>query len=219
MNRFLARVRLDHESVPVHLANSGRLRELLTEGRRVYVRPVVSATRKTGYDLVLVDYCGVLVSVDARLPNLLVEEAVREGRIPPLRGYEGIRREIRWGDVRLDLALSGEGQRCLVEAKSVTLVREGLALFPDAPTSRGQRHIEALRRAIAQGERAAIVFVVQRADAKAFAPNDEADPPFGRALRKAARDGVEALAYGCQVTPCEVRIVDRLAIRFGGEPA
>ncbi|MFH1929829.1 MAG: DNA/RNA nuclease SfsA [Chloroflexota bacterium] len=145
-NRFRATVELNGEYVWAHLANSGRLTELLTPGRRLFLRPATAQGRRTAYDLVLVDLDGVLVSVDARVPNSLVEEALREGNLASFDGYETIRREVRWGGSRLDFVLEDQSRRCLIEAKSVTLVKRGVALFPDAPTIRGRRHVEELRR-------------------------------------------------------------------------
>ena len=213
-NRFRATVKLDGRPVWAYLPNSGRLEELLRPGRRVLLRPAAAPGRKTAYDLLLVDLEGVLVSADARLPNLLVEEALREGRLLPFAGYEAIRREVECGGVRLDFVLEKEEDRCLIEVKSVTLVREGVALFPDAPTLRGRRHLEELRRAVAEGERAAIIFVVQREDALAFAPHDKADPAFGRALRRAVEEGVEVHAYACRVSRREVRLDRPLEVKM-----
>lgn len=213
-NRFRATVNLNGEYVWAHLANSGRLTELLTPGRRLFLRPATAQGRRTAYDLVLVDLDGVLVSVDAHLPNSLVEEALREGSLTPFDGYKTIRREVQWGGSRLDFVLENQGRRCLIEAKSVTLVNRGAALFPDAPTIRGRRHVEELRRAVAEGERAAIIFVVQRGDAKVFAPNDEADPSFGLVLRTAVEGGVEVYAYACQVSEEEVRLDLSLDVRL-----
>ena len=213
-NRFRVTVELDHRHVWAYLPNSGRLGELLTPGRRLFLRPATAPGRKTAYDLLLVDLDGVLVSMDAHLPNPLVEEALQEDRLSPFRGYETIRREVQCGGSRLDFALEGKGQRCLIEVKSVTLVRGGLALFPDAPTARGRRHVEELRRAVGDGERAAIVFVVQREDAEAFAPNDGTDPAFGRALRRAVEEGVEVYAYDCRVSRSEIRLNHPLQVKL-----
>ena len=215
-NRFRATVELNGEYVSAHLVNSGRLTELLTPGRRLFLRPATAQGRRTAYDLVLVDLDGVLVSVDARVPNSLVEEALREGSLTPFDGYETIRREVRWGGSRLDFVLEDQSRRCLIEAKSVTLVKRGVALFPDAPTIRGRRHVEELRRAVAEGERAAIIFIVQRGDANVFAPNDEADPTFGRALRAAVDGGVEVYAYACRVSQNQVRLDLDLKVRLDG---
>jgi len=213
-NRFRVTVELNGEHVWAHLANSGRLTELLTPGRRLFLKPATAQGRKTAYDLLLVDLDGVLVSVDARLPNSLIEEALREGSLTPFNGYETIRREVKWGGSRLDFVLEDQSRQCLIEAKSVTLVKRGVALFPDAPTIRGRRHMEELRRAVAEGERAAITFVVQRGDANVFAPNEEADPSFGCALRAAVEGGVEVYAYACQVRQNQVRLARDLGVRL-----
>lgn len=215
-NRFRATVELNGRRVWAYLPNSGRLEELLEPGRRLLLSPASAPGRRTDYDLLLVDMGGTLVLADARLPNLLVEEALLEGSLSPFEGYEAIRREVKRGRSRLDFTLEGQGRRCFVEVKSVTLVRGGLALFPDAPTLRGCRHVEELHRAVAEGERAAIVFVVQRDDADAFAPNDEADPAFGSALRRAVEEGVEVYAYACQVSRREVRLDKPLEVLYSG---
>jgi sugar fermentation stimulation protein A len=146
------------------------------------------------------------VSADARLPGHLVFEALQEGRLTPFTGYPQVRREVVFGESRLDLLLQGPPGRCVVEVKSVTLVERGLGLFPDAPTERGRRHVQTLAQAVAKGYRAAVLFVIQRPDAHACAPNDSADPAFGAALREAVAQGVEAHAYICRVTRQEVRI-------------
>jgi sugar fermentation stimulation protein A len=178
----------------------------------LWLRPAIAAGRKTSYDVLLADLNGILVSADARLPNLLVEEALRAGHLPSFEGYQNIRHEVHRGASRLDFVLEGKGPRCLIEVKSVTLVRDGLALFPDAPTERGRRHVEELHQAVLAGERAAIIFVVQREDARAFAPNDEADALFGDALRRAAVAGVEIYAHACLVSRNEIRLGNSLNV-------
>ena len=160
----------------------------------------------------MVSLPGTLVSIDARLPNRLVEEAVIGGRLEGFEGYTKVEREVRYGRSRLDLLLEGEDRRCWVEAKSVTLVREGIGYFPDAVTSRGRRHLEELVGVRAGGERAAILFVVQREDAKSLSPYDESDPHFGVALREAERRGVEAYAYSCCVSRGEIALEQRIPV-------
>lgn len=172
------------------------------------------AHRKTRYDLIMVRLDGQFVSMDARLPAHLFQEAVASGELPAFAGYDEIRREVRLGSSRLDFLLSGGGRRCWVEVKSVTLVEAGIGLFPDAPTTRGQRHVWALQRAVAAGDRAAVVFVVQREDACLFAPHDAADPALGAALRQAAQVGVEVHAVNCRVRPDEVRIKEPIPVRL-----
>jgi sugar fermentation stimulation protein A len=207
-NRFRATVRVEGHPLWAHLPNSGRLRELLVPGRRVLLKTAQAPGRRTAYDLLMVDLDRTLVCVDARLPSRLLYESVRAGRLAEFAGYAEVRREVTYGQSRLDLVLEGgpDGGRCFIEAKSVTLVENGVALFPDAPTQRGRRHLGELARARAEGHRAAVVFVVQRDDAVRFSPHDEADPAFGQALREAAQAGVEVYAYQCKVSEEEVTL-------------
>jgi sugar fermentation stimulation protein A len=207
-NRFRVTVQVEGHLVEAHLPNSGRLRELLLPGRRVLLAAAQAPGRLTSYDLLMVDLEGTLVSIDARMPSRLLYNALQAGRLEEFAGYAEVRREVTYGQSRLDLALEGgpDGERCFIEAKSVTLVKDGVALFPDAPTQRGRRHLGELARARAEGHRAAVVFVVQRDDASRFSPDDEADPAFGQALREAAQAGVEIYAYKCRVSEGEVAL-------------
>ena len=225
LNRFAALVEVGARRALAHVANSGRLGELFVPGRVVYLRARDGAGRRCPYDLALVRYGRALVSVDARLPNGLVAEALRAGRIAPLRGYRRIRAEVRQGNHRLDFVLERRGARCLVEAKSCTLVEGGVALFPDAPTLRGRRHVELLTRAVRRGARAAgqagrqrthaaVIFVVQRADPVTFRPHADAEPDLARALAKAARAGVRILAYRCRVTRRAISIADPIRVEM-----
>ncbi len=211
-NRFRATVLLDGREVAAHVPNSGRLHELFVPGRPVLVRPVDKPHRKTHYDLLMVRVDGQLVSLDSRLPAPLFAEAVRQGRLKEFTGYEEVREEVPLGRSRIDVLLEGNAGRCWVEAKSVTLVKAGVAYFPDAVTARGKRHVEELARALTAGDRAALVFIVQRADAHRFTPHDASDPDFGRALREAARQGVEVYAYRCRVTPEYIEIAERIPV-------
>jgi sugar fermentation stimulation protein A len=203
LSRFSALVTFEGREEIAYLANSGRLETLLLPGQKVYLAARAGPGRKTKYDLALVSLNQLLVSVDARMPGLLLEEAFHDGKLPQFHRYLHLRREAVFGHSRLDFLLSGEGQLCLVEAKSVTLVRQGLARFPDAPTERGRRHLESLVQAQEKGYEASIIFVAQREDAHSFYPHDEVDPLFGRALREAAARGVRAYAYNCKVSLTE----------------
>jgi sugar fermentation stimulation protein A len=215
-NRFRVTVEVDGQGVWAHLPNSGRLGELLVPDRRVLLVERLGAKRKTRYDLSLVEMEGRWVSVDARLPNDLVEEALRAGRLAPLVGYPTIHREVPFGRSRFDFLLEAlDMPPCLVEVKSVTLVVDGLGCFPDAVTARGRRHVNELAHAIEAGYRAVVVFVVQRDDAAGLRPHDESDPDFGQSLRAAARRGVEVYAYSCCVEPGWVEIVRSLPVHLG----
>lgn len=223
LNRFAATVEIDGHEVTVHVANSGRMRELFQAGNLCYLVERRGGHRKTAFDLTLVavdapchagirdtpapygggrnaDVDCILVSADARLPNVLVWEAWRNDALPHLHGYPAARREVRYRDSRLDLMLESPGGQCYVEVKSVTLVQDGIARFPDAPTDRGRRHVSTLARALQEGHRATVVFVVQRSDAVALSPHDAHDPAFGETLRDAVAAGVEAYAFTCAVT-------------------
>ena len=213
VNRFLARVEVDGREVGVHVANSGRMKELFVPGWRVLVRPVSGDHRKTKFDLVLVDMGNGLVSADARMPNPLLAEGVANGHLQQFAGYTDMRREVIFGDSRLDLMLEGPSDRCYIEAKSVTLVTNGVGLFPDAPTIRGAKHLRTLETVLEAGHRAAVVFVVQRPDASAFATSDPSDPDLADALRSAVAAGVEAYAYNCEVTERSIRLDRALPIR------
>lgn len=203
---------MDGREVPAYLANSGRLNDLLVPGARALLIKR-SQRRRTEYDLAIVYYGNIPVSVDARLPSLLVKEALYRGLLPEFLQFARISQEVRFGKRRLDLLLTNS-TKCYVETKSVTLVRDGVALFPDAPTQRGRSHLDVLCQARAEGHRAAMIFVAQRADAHTFSPNDPVDPEFGRKLREAARDGLEVYALSCRVTAKEVEADRRLPVNL-----
>lgn len=228
-NRFLAVARLDggfdqgaademgFHVVEAHIADPGRLEELLVPNARVYLSRARAGkgrvARKTVYDLVLVERDGVLVSVDSRVPNELVYRASV------------------YGSSRLDFRLSaasaaalaeppgaGPLPDCFVEVKSATLVQGGMALFPDAPTSRGARHMRELAMAISQGFRAMVIFVVQRVDAVSFAPNVGMDPAFARALRDGVTAGVEIIAVRCDIARSGAIVLDQRIPVIVGDP-
>lgn len=214
-NRFRVTVEVDGQNVWAHLANSGRLGELLLPGRKVVLFERPGSNRKTSYDLSSVCMEGIWVSVDARLPNDLVAEALDSDRLAPLEGYPDVRREVVFGGSRLDFLLEAQGRRlCLVEVKSVTLVVDGWGCFPDAVTMRGRRHLLELASAVGMGYRAAVLFVVQREDARGLRPHDESDPVFGQTLRAVAKRGVEVYAYACSIEPRRATIERALPVNL-----
>lgn len=244
VSRFSAIVLVQGREEYVYVPNSGRMKELLVPGASVYVtearpgsdqsggigvapakdspydrpardRPARDRpARKTAFDLAMVQLGSTLVSIDSRVPGLVLAEAIRGGSLRAFGGYRTCRPEVRFGESRLDFLLTGGPAPFLVEVKSVTLVVGGQARFPDAPTPRGARHLRELARAVADGYRAAVIFVIQREDVDSFAPNDETDPEFGRALREAAAAGVEVYPFRCWVTPDRVEIAQELPVRL-----
>ncbi len=212
LNRFAVEVCLRRRRVQAHLPNSGRLHELLIPGYPLWVARR-EGRRRTRYDVQVVELPGgILVSADARVPNVLFREAWEKGELPPFRPYTALEAEVPLGEGRVDFRLAGPEGMAYVEVKSVTLVEDGIGLFPDAPTERGRRHVAALMAARANGAQAFVLFVVQRPDARAFRPHDPADPDFGRILRAAVAQGVQILAYRCEVSLEEIRLTDPIPV-------
>jgi len=172
--------------------------------------------RKTRFDLILVECQGNLVSVDSRVPNTVVEEAIELGLIPEFSGYRVECREPTFYDSRFDFLLTNDQRRVFVEVKSCTLVVDGLALFPDAPTRRGIRHLLRLYDALSSG-RSAIIFLIQRGDANALRPNWHADPAFAAAFEEDQLKNVEAYAYDSRVTLGASVLTDACRSRFRKE--
>lgn len=202
-NRFIAHVAIDGAETVVHVKNTGRCRELLVPGATVYVERSTNPQRKTAYDLIAVEKGGRLINMDAQAPNRVFREFA--GVFDPTA--EAVHPEFTYGQSRLDFCLTTPAGLHLVEVKGVTLEEGGHTRFPDAPTERGIKHLRELERAVAEGHRAAVFFVIQMADVLDFAPNDVTHPAFGEALRHAAAAGVEVAAYDCAVT------ADTLSIR------
>ncbi len=197
-NRFLGVVLVDGVETLCFIPNPGRMKELLYRGARVYLIPVQSESRKTQYNLTLVDHQGTLVSVDSNVPNRLVREAVDRGIIEPFKDFRVEKAEHTFGESRLDFLLESDSGKLLLEVKSCTLIRDGVALFPDAPTKRGSRHLLTLAKGLTQG-RSAVFFLIQRSDANSFRPNMETDPDFAANLKEANMKGVEVYAYSSRV--------------------
>ncbi|MGY4707737.1 DNA/RNA nuclease SfsA [Candidatus Bipolaricaulota sp. J31] len=196
-NRFAVWAEVNGQRELAHLPNPGRLREILTPGRKILLREAPGAKRKTRWTAIGADLDGILVSLDSTLPNRFFPEALESGAIPPLRGWGIAAVEPGLGAGRADFLLERGAERLFLEVKSVTLVDEGVALFPDAPTVRGRRHLRELAGAVGDGVRAAVLFVVQRPDAHRFGPNAATDPAFAQAFREALEKGVEAYAVVC----------------------
>jgi sugar fermentation stimulation protein A len=213
-NRFLAIVKIEGKTLPAFLPNPGRMHELLKPGAAVVLREVIKENRKTGYDLIGVLYNGQRVSVDSRIPNKLVLKALKNGDIEELLGYSTIKPEYNYGHTRFDFFLANEHERCLLEVKSCTLVKNGVALFPDAETERGRRHLMDLVKAKKEGYRTCVLFLVQRTDAKVFALNDETDPQFGKTLRSAAVEGDEVYAYYSEFSEDTIMLKGKIRVEL-----
>lgn len=208
-NRFLAKVALGGQEVDCHVKNTGRCRELLIPGARVWCQRCSSPGRKTALDLITVEKGDRLINMDSQAPNRVAMEWLRAGGLGQL---EQLQAEKRYGDSRFDLAFSQGGRDCFLEVKGVTLEEQGVCSFPDAPTQRGSKHLRGLMEASRAGYGAYVLFVIQMAGVKCLRPHDETDPVFGRTLREAAAMGVSLLAMECQVTPDSMTITNPVPI-------
>jgi sugar fermentation stimulation protein A len=213
--RFLTDVELaDGTVVTAHTPNTGSMKQCAVPGHRVLISTADNPARKLRHTLELIEVAGHWVDTHTHRTNRVVEEGLRQGWIDGLAGFE-VRPEFRYHDSRIDFLLEKPGERALVEVKNVTLCcQPGLACFPDAVTTRGQKHLRELLRARQEGYRAAIFFLVQRGEATAFTPADAIDPEYGRLLRQVTAAGVEALAYKSVVSPEENRVGERIPVVF-----
>ena len=211
-NRFIAQVELNGREETVHVKNTGRCRELLIPGRAVWLEGSENPARKTKYDLVAVDKDGLLINMDAQAPNKVFAEWARAGRF--VSGLTLLRPETVWGASRFDFYWEAGERRGFAEIKGVTLEENGLALFPDAPTERGVKHLRELAAATAAGYECAVCFVIQMKGCRAFCPNERTHPEFGAALRDASAAGVRVLAVDCAVTPESLTMENPVTVRL-----
>jgi sugar fermentation stimulation protein A len=216
--RFLADVEMaDGSLATVHVANPGAMTGLAEPGAEVWLSRSPNAKRKLPWSWELVWVEGGLVGVNTMHPNAVAFEAIAAGAIPELAGYSDIRREVRYGaKSRIDLLLAGPDRpTCYVEVKNVNLKRGDAACFPDSVTARGTRHLGDLAERVRLGDRAAMLFLVQRGDCGVFRPADWIDPAYSAALRRARAEGVETLCYACRLSLDGIEIGRALPLELG----
>jgi len=209
-NRFLARLRIEGEIIEAHVPDPGRLKELLLPEAEVLVRYHPSPSRKTEYTLTLVRKDEVWVSVNSTLPNRFVHRLLEENRLPEFADYPTISPEVSHGNSRFDFRLENGNGMYWIEVKSVTLVSDHVGLFPDAPTSRGTRHVNHLVELLERGDRAGVLFIVQRPDAEVFAPNWITDPDFSSALKEGHDRGLKITVYTTRVEPAGIALGEKI---------
>ena len=212
-NRFTAGVYLESGgATTAYVPTTGRLTGALRSGCRVWLEAAENPDRKTPYTLVLSELAdGRLCSVNAYMANWLFKEAMALGSLEVFP-YSTVETEVPFGRSRLDFRLSEGEEVCWVEVKSVTYAEDGVGMFPDAPTGRGRKHLGELEKLAAEGQRASVVFIAQRGDAKRFAPFERIDPDFAAELRRVSELGVEAHAFRCAVSTEEVVIAEEIPI-------
>ncbi|MFV0432125.1 MAG: DNA/RNA nuclease SfsA [Alphaproteobacteria bacterium] len=216
--RFLADIQLDNgEIITAHCANSGSMMGLKDEGIKVYVSPANNPKRKLQYTWELVEVNGNLVGVNTSLPNQIVSEAISNGKIEPLCGYESLKREVKYGqNSRIDILLSSSQKPdCFVEVKSVTLCRKPhLGEFPDAITTRGTKHLAELTNQLNIGTRSVMIYLIQYENIKEFSIASDIDKAYNAAFKQALNAGVEAYAYGCKLSPYGIELQKPIPIVY-----
>lgn len=216
-NRFIANIEIAGKIHRCHVCNTGRCKELLVPGCRVYLKACDNPNRSTAFDLVVVekqleDGRRRMVNMDSYAPNRVAREWLEQG------GMGGdvteIASEQKYGNSRLDLYFEKNGKKAFMEVKGVTLENQGIAAFPDAPTQRGIKHIRELCQCVKEGYEAYLLFVIQMENVTCFVPNDATHPEFGQALREAEEKGVHVLARECIVTENTLEIGKEVPVKF-----
>ncbi|TFG14152.1 DNA/RNA nuclease SfsA [Candidatus Thorarchaeota archaeon] len=214
-NRFLGTVICSGQKNDVFIPNPGRMKELMVKGKEMYIEEKPGPQRKTDYDLIAVKHNDVLISIDSNKPNRFMYRMLSNHELPQFEGYEVVKSEPSYHSGRFDFRLEGE-RSILIEVKSCTLVQDGRALFPDAPTIRGARHVRHLALLLEEKaiDEATVVFVIQRPDAHVFSPNWQMDPEFGAALDDASDKGVRLLALRTKLADWELQFLDEVPIEI-----
>lgn len=203
-NRFLAHVLVDGREEVVHVKNTGRCKEILKEGAALVLEEAGNTNRKTKYSLIAAYKGDVLINIDSQVPNMVVYEAIEEDCLEGFQKLTKLSREVTYGNSRFDLYFERNGQKGFIEVKGVTLEADGTAMFPDAPTQRGCKHIYEMIKAVEEGYDGYIFFLIQMKGVTHFTPNTVRDPAFAKALRLAHKKGVTILAYDALVLEDEI---------------
>lgn len=212
-NRFLARVMVGETEETCHVKNTGRCTELLIPGATAYVQHHNNPNRKTQYSLIAIKKGHCLVNIDSQAPNKVVGEWLRLGKFRD--DITLIKPECKYKNSRFDFYLETKAHKIFIEVKGVTLEEDGVAMFPDAPTERGVKHIGELIEARNEGYGAAIIFVIQMKGVASFKPHDQMHKAFGDMLRKAHEAGVQIYAYDCLVTKDSLAIDKSIPVNLG----
>lgn len=209
--RFLADVKLDSgETVTAHCTNSGSMKSCLEKGAEVYLSPVDDPNRKTKFTWEMIKINGYWVGINTSNPNKLAFEAVKAGQIEKLKGYTEVQAEVKFDDSRFDLMAKNDTETCFIEVKNVTYKEGNYALFPDAVTSRGKKHLETLVKVKEQGMRAVMLYIIQRIDVEIFSTAKQIDQEYSKALKIAYNKGVEIIPLQVKVTPENIELVKEI---------
>ncbi len=206
--RFLADILLDDGTeIIAHCTNSGSMKSCLENGAEVYLSPVTNPSRKTKFTWEMIKINGDWVGINTGNPNKLAFTLISKNNIPGLQGFTTVKREVNFGDSRFDIYAENEMESCYIEVKNVTLKEGNYALFPDAVTTRGQKHLKTLMEVKASGTRAVMLYVIQRTDVEVFAPAADIDPAYAEMLKMAVNAGVEVIPLQVRVTPFAIEFL------------
>jgi len=209
--RFLADIKLDNgEIVTAHCTNSGTMKSCLEDNAEVYLTPVDDPNRKTKFTWEMIKMNSNWVGINTGNPNKLAYEAVKNSKIEKLKGYTEVKREVTFGNSRFDVMAKNEKETCFIEVKNVSYKEGPYALFPDAVTSRGKKHLETLIKVKEQGMRAVMLYIIQRMDVNTFAVAKEIDPEYSKTLQIAYKKGIEIIPIQAKVTPEKIELVQEL---------
>lgn len=214
LNRFIAEVVIHGKLEKVHVKNTGRLKELLVPEAFVYLEHSSNPKRSTAYSLIGVEKDGTVVNIDSQVPNTVVYDAIMNGKVSELPSIQQLKREVTFGDSRFDLYFESNDLKGFIEIKGVTLNQDGIAMFPDAPTERGTKHVLELIQAVKEGYIGMVFFLVQMKGCHSFSPHAEMDQAFADALRRAAAEGVHIIAYDAKVSETEIVIGNPLKVKL-----
>ncbi|NLW22715.1 MAG: DNA/RNA nuclease SfsA [Tissierellia bacterium] len=211
-NRFVANVLIDGKLEKVHVKNTGRCKEILKEGTKVYLQKSNNPNRKTKYSLISAYKGDVLINIDSQVPNEVIYSSITSDQIYNITGVDLVKKEVTYGDSRFDLYFEKGKEKGFIEVKGVTLEIDGISMFPDAPTKRGTKHVLEMIKAVKEGYKCYIIFLVQIPGIKYFKPNGAMDNEFSLALSQAKKEGVEILAYNSWVTKDGIDLGDRVQV-------
>ena len=209
-NRFIAICEIDGKEEICHVKNTGRCRELLVKGATVFLEKSTNPNRKTQFDLIAVQKNGKLINMDSQIPNYVVAESLEK----IFNDIICVKQEYKYGNSRFDIYLETKTEKIFVEVKGVTLENDGVVRFPDAPTERGIKHLKELQKAVLDGYRACVVFLVQMNNVKYFEPNYKTHPEFAEELKRAYKNGVEIFVYDSIVKPDEIKLNSSIKIKM-----
>ncbi len=213
--RFLTDIKLNDDSTVVaHCTNSGSMKTCIEEGAPVYLTYHDDPRRKTQYTWEMIFINNHWIGINTGIPNILVFEAVRDQIIPQLNNYTYVKREVKYEDSRFDVFAENEHEKCFIEVKNVTLRSANQALFPDAVTTRGLKHLKTLMAVKKAGMRAVMFYVIQRQDIESFGPAKDIDPAYASALKEAVDSGVEVIAYMAKVSPESIELTKEIPLEF-----